>query len=142
VSDIRALTVRRPWAALIAAGLKQVENRTWSTPYRGLLLIHAGAGWDSDSQGWLDDILATLIPDGFWETTAQPQGIVAVAELTGVCPGYPCECGPWAMAGNRHWQLGDVRALSEPVPAKGALGLWRPDADALSAVYEQIGVPR
>jgi hypothetical protein len=36
-----ALTVRQPYASLIIAGLKPIENRTWATTYRGPLLIHA-----------------------------------------------------------------------------------------------------
>ena len=38
---MRALTVRQPYALLIVDGIKPIENRTWSTPYRGALLIHA-----------------------------------------------------------------------------------------------------
>lgn len=37
-----ALTVFQPYAWLIVAGLKPIENRTWSTTYRGPLIIHAG----------------------------------------------------------------------------------------------------
>lgn len=36
------LTVFQPYAWLIVAGLKPIENRTWSTTYRGPLKIHAG----------------------------------------------------------------------------------------------------
>lgn len=36
-----ALTIRQPYAWLIVMGIKPVENRTWSTTYRGPLLIHA-----------------------------------------------------------------------------------------------------
>lgn len=36
-----ALTVRQPYAWLIVAGFKPIENREWSTTYRGPLLIHA-----------------------------------------------------------------------------------------------------
>lgn len=36
-----ALTIRQPYAWLIVAGLKPIENRTWSTTWRGPLLIHA-----------------------------------------------------------------------------------------------------
>lgn len=42
MTDLRALTVRRPWCGLIAHHGKDVENRTWSTSYRGRLFIHAG----------------------------------------------------------------------------------------------------
>ena len=38
----RALTIRQPWASLIAEGIKTVETRSWSTKYRGELAIHAG----------------------------------------------------------------------------------------------------
>jgi len=33
--------VQQPFATLIAEGLKEYEFRTWQTPYRGELLIHA-----------------------------------------------------------------------------------------------------
>jgi len=37
----RALSIAEPWAYLIAAGFKQLENRTWRTDYRGTIAIHA-----------------------------------------------------------------------------------------------------
>lgn len=37
-----ALSIRQPWAWLIVHGHKLVENRTWETPYRGPVLVHAG----------------------------------------------------------------------------------------------------
>ena len=38
---MKTLSVKQPHATLICAGIKRVENRTWSTDYRGRLLIHA-----------------------------------------------------------------------------------------------------
>jgi hypothetical protein len=43
-----ALSIRQPWAWLIAAKLKDVENRTWKTPFRGWFYIHAGKKLDSE----------------------------------------------------------------------------------------------
>lgn len=40
---IPVLTVRQPWADLILRGVKTLEVRTWSTAYRGPLVIHAAA---------------------------------------------------------------------------------------------------
>ena len=37
-----ALSIMQPWAGLIVAGVKPVENRSWRTSHRGQLLIHAG----------------------------------------------------------------------------------------------------
>jgi hypothetical protein len=39
---MKTLSIQQPWAWAIIAGHKKVENRTWSTSYRGPLLIHAG----------------------------------------------------------------------------------------------------
>jgi hypothetical protein len=40
---MKAITIRQPWAWLIVAGKKDIENRTWKTHYRGRLLIHAAS---------------------------------------------------------------------------------------------------
>lgn len=41
---MKALTLTQPWAAMVAIGAKRIETRSWSTKYRGPLLIHAAAG--------------------------------------------------------------------------------------------------
>ena len=38
---MKAISLWQPWATLMAAGLKKNETRSWSTSYRGPLLIHA-----------------------------------------------------------------------------------------------------
>lgn len=43
---MKVITVKQPWATLIAEGLKEYEFRTWKTKYRGDILIHAGKGVD------------------------------------------------------------------------------------------------
>ncbi len=40
---MKALTIKQPWASLIVHGIKNIENRTWKTNYRGRILIHASA---------------------------------------------------------------------------------------------------
>ncbi len=39
---MKFLTIRQPWASLIAVGAKTIETRPFSTTYRGPLAIHAG----------------------------------------------------------------------------------------------------
>ena len=39
---MKALTIYQPYAALIAAGGKRYETRSWKTSYRGPIAIHAG----------------------------------------------------------------------------------------------------
>lgn len=43
---VKAITIKQPFATLIAEGLKQYEFRTWRTNYRGEILIHAGKSID------------------------------------------------------------------------------------------------
>lgn len=40
---MKALTVKNPFGYLICYGIKDVENRTWNTKYRGTILIHTSA---------------------------------------------------------------------------------------------------
>ena len=40
--DMKVISIRQPWAWLIVAGLKDIENRDWRTHFRGQVLIHAG----------------------------------------------------------------------------------------------------
>ena len=43
---MKVITIKQPFATLIAEGLKEYEFRTWRTKYRGDILIHAGKGID------------------------------------------------------------------------------------------------
>lgn len=40
---MKVLTIRQPYASLIALGVKTIETRSWSTAYRGPLVFHAAA---------------------------------------------------------------------------------------------------
>ena len=41
---MKVITIKQPYATLIAEGIKKYEFRTWKTKYRGDILIHAGKG--------------------------------------------------------------------------------------------------
>lgn len=43
---MKVITVKQPFASLIAEGIKEYEFRTWKTKYRGPILIHAGKDID------------------------------------------------------------------------------------------------
>lgn len=46
---MKTITIKQPFATLIAEGLKEYEFRTWKTNYRGDILIHAGKGIDKEA---------------------------------------------------------------------------------------------
>lgn len=115
----KAITIHQPWASLIAHGIKDVENRTWTTRYRGPLIIHAGRSLDSIKS--LD--LATRFR--FGAISDDPKdwprgGVVARCKLVDIVRDSPSS---WAAPGSYHWLLADV----EPVefrPCRGFQGLW------------------
>lgn len=45
---MKALSIRQPWAWLIVHGGKDIENRDWSTQFRGRVLVHASKGMTRD----------------------------------------------------------------------------------------------
>ena len=48
----QTISIKQPWAALLVAGVKTVEVRTWSTTLRGPVLIHAGRSADARPEAW------------------------------------------------------------------------------------------
>jgi hypothetical protein len=148
---VKSITVRPPWSWAICHG-KNVENRTWQHAHRGTLAIHAGKGWDEDGedsllvqQAWRDAGIDIYKLDSMYREIARG-AVVAVADLVDICgaqmrsfiPG-DCRCGPWAACGQYHWHLSNVRPLTEPVPCRGALGLWTLPDEVEAAVVAQLG---
>lgn len=50
---VKVLTVKQPWASLIVHGIKDIENRSWRTNFRGRVLIHSSAKGDIAKFGCL-----------------------------------------------------------------------------------------
>ena len=46
---MRVITLKQPWATLVAEGIKKYEFRSWKINYRGEILIHAGKGIDLEA---------------------------------------------------------------------------------------------
>lgn len=133
-----ALTLHQPWAYAIAHCGKDVENRTWPAPESvNQIMIHAGKAWDAAGMGRLRD-LGCDITTAVTVTSA----VVAVADLMWVCDAahrrVSCGCGAWAVAGQYHWRLGNVRALPVPVPCRGFQRLWWPAAEVQVGVRAQL----
>jgi hypothetical protein len=82
VEPLVAISLRQPWAALIVAGLKTIEIRSWPTRRRGRVLIHAGKLPDERPEGW-----ERLTTPQLQAAAEQRGGIVGVANLV-ACKGY------------------------------------------------------
>jgi hypothetical protein len=64
---LKVLSVKSPYSYLIVNGIKDVENRTWQTKYRGELCIHSSGKdeWDLNDDFYPDSILKLC--DKYWE---------------------------------------------------------------------------
>ena len=51
----KALSIKQPYASLIALGIKDIENRTWKTNFRGRIYIHASAKYHDDFNNLVSD---------------------------------------------------------------------------------------
>jgi uncharacterized protein (UPF0264 family) len=75
MSTYYALSVKQPWATLLAHGRKTIEVRRWSTARRGRILIHAARVPDPRPEAWAQ------VPPDLVEAAQQTRGIVGVGEL-------------------------------------------------------------
>jgi hypothetical protein len=160
---MKALSLTQPWATLIAIGAKRIETRSWATPYRGILAIHAATAMPPDCRefAYADPAGKVLTDAGILlggDCAALPRGaIVAVAHLVQVWPTrgfwdrnsvrdlppatHEEDFGDYA-EGRYGWLLTDVVPLSTPIPCKGALGVWEVPLDVEAQIREasRVGV--
>lgn len=122
---MKALTICQPWAHLIVTGEKRVENREWSTKYRGPLLIHAGK-----SRAWLDDGPEVDEAEMAFGAVVGIANLAACLHIDTIkSGGYSRVNWPW-LATHEHargtwcWILTEVMRYEKPVPYRGKQGLF------------------
>ena len=131
---MKCLSIQQPWADLIALGHKDVENRTWSSRYRGPVLLHAGKRFDRGhglSDSWAVTADRLLVVN---RAETRLGVIVGIAEMVG-CGGWgQCNCSPW-FVGPYGFVMRNPRWFKWPIPWRGQLYFFDvPDdivADAL-----------
>jgi len=139
---IRALTIRQPWASLMALRLKQMETRSWDTKYRGPVAIHAGLAWPCPIGNYftIGDFEFERCRSGLimWgpgceRATLLPMGaVVAVGELFQTrsttnsehCPDDRERALGDHSPGRFAWSITSISRLPQPIPAVGHQGFW------------------
>ena len=162
--EMRILTVRQPWAWAIIHGGKDVENRTRGIAgyYRGPVAIHAAASatatlTEADERLLLDHDVDGKVDGWMGGEPIEGGVILGVVDLVDVHHADDSNCAapaPLHRAVDGHWErpcslwaepdayhlvLESPRALAEPIPCRGALGLRRLDDSTTAAVWSQIG---
>lgn len=133
---MKALSLKQPWLNWVILGLKRYETRTWSTPYRGPLLLCASKRAD---YGALIHGMGIRRPG----SEEHPAGVaLATCRLDDVRPMTPddeylalCPYEP----GRLVWELRDVRSI-EPFPVKGMLGLFEVAMPTIKPEVPDLGL--
>ena len=113
---MKVLSVRQPYASLVICGVKDIENRSWSTTYRGELGIHASKtmtyrALEEDSR-----------LDAF-ELEDLPTGVILGTVILTDCL-WDASNSEWADSTSWHWYFERPKQYAKPILAKGTTGLW------------------
>jgi ASCH domain. len=73
-----AVSIRQPWAALVATGIKTVELRRWRARRTGQVCVHAGALKDSSKAAW------AKLPPHFKDLADLRRGLIGRVEIVSV----------------------------------------------------------
>ena len=57
---MKVITIKEPFASLVADGIKKVETRSWKTNYRGEIYIHAGLTKVPEQDGRIKKLITFL----------------------------------------------------------------------------------
>lgn len=122
-----ALSVKQPWADLIAQGIKRIEVRTWATRHRGDLLIVASKAPVVD---WIDAAGAEhRLPAGAHVCIAR---LVDCRPLTRADLAATClEPADW-QPGLHAWVLDRIRPVT-PTPQRGYAAIYHVDDTLIRA---------
>ena len=123
--NMKVISIKQPWATLIAKGYKTYEFRSWKTKYRGEIYIHASKVVEKDK---LDRFkhLSLDYPTG---------KIIAKATLTDcievdkqfeeeLIKKDKCIYGASSNRNGYAFKLEKIEELEEYIEAKGQLGIW------------------
>jgi hypothetical protein len=132
---MKILSLLQPWATLVVTGAKLVETRSWQTPYRGPVFIHASGDLNKKFKGMdITPALTSLCPH--FKDFIKPQTL-QFGRIVGMCEIVTCvrtediaptlseqelafgdyTKGRWA------WQLSNHVSFDHAIPIKGQLGL-------------------
>ena len=126
---MRALSVRQPWAELIVSGQKRYELRTWRTSVRGRIWVHAAR-----TVQWPCVRLA-----GLSRASLTIGAIIGSVEIVDCVPftssiaeelrRADASFGDVGEVTGFAWILAAPERLPQPIPYRGALGLFRVPVD-------------
>ena len=121
---MKALSIKQPWAWLICAGYKDIENRDWKLPAYGFfppqrIYVHASkvADWEAIMNNYLRKKMVDKIIKGRQLSLGAIIGEVDIIDCVTQSK------SPW-FVGEYGFVLINPILYGEPIPYKGRLGFF------------------
>ena len=125
---MKAISIKQPWASLIAHGIKDIENRTWRCPKKYLgqrVLIHVSSSKRIRTWTFAQDDVLRKNPSIHYDCVygGFPKGAIIGSVVIADCvQNHP---SVWAEKGVWNWVLKDAVLFDKPIQnVEGKLNLW------------------
>ena len=123
--QLKAFSIKQPWAWMAVNGYKDVENRNWNTNFIGQILIHASKSFDPEGYVWILsnkkelglDMVNIPMPPEF-----ERGGIVGIVKITDCVVDFD---SPWFFG--KYGLIMEGGAPIDFIPCKGKLKFFTPE---------------
>ena len=158
---IKGLSLWQPWASLMAVGAKKIETRSWSTPYRGYVAIHAAKKWNADLRETAMGVMfqaalqsecsvkavhdesvkrysPSTLPRGCFVAVGRLQHCFSTTDHSKLIP--TCDerwFGDYS-EDRFMWVFDEIWKLSSPVYAIGQRNLWHIEEDQAGVIIDML----
>lgn len=151
--NMKTLTVKQPWASLIVEGIKDIENRTWKTKFRGRVLIHSSASSAGEISTLLNSVqkigLIDKMCNGGLGYDLPKSAIIGSVEIVDCIINHESiwaektEFSPYRVDGEENegikpiynWVLANPIKFEHPIEnVKGKLSLWEYDLKGIPSL--------
>ena len=128
----RVLSLTQPWATFVMTGIKDYETRSWSTKYRGPLLIHATRETDDwyvrmpDVKALIEQYNIDTFPNGVLLGECKLLDCVGTEYVVDKMTEQELLVGDFSV-GRYAWKFNDYNeriVFDVPIPMRGNMGLW------------------
>lgn len=143
---MKAISLRQPWATLMALGIKHIENRSWRSSMRGPVLIHSSSWWHREEAEDDYDTAAHIMakaglgsmPLTVVEMKAVRGGVIGAFTITGCVERSddPFFFGPYGFT------VKNAVAFPTVIPCRGALGFFEVPDDVVEAARPFLEMTR
>jgi hypothetical protein len=126
---LKCLSLRQPYAELVAQGRKTIETRRWNTNFRGKFLIHASKAIDKEISAFLN-IDCSKLAKGAIIGIARLYDVKKYTSKEDFLADKTAHLSDNFSNPKYGFLLKDAKKLNEPIPVLGRLGFFNvPDSE-------------